>query len=404
MLFAAFAGYYACLWPGARAVRRICSLVIAPAIAGICLNFGRFVYLGRSPISLLDRSLFSGYFQSWQAKYWIASPGFHVAFAGLLLIAIFTVQLIRGGSSLPLAFPEASVMESSDATLWRRIRFLIWLFVGPVFLVATIPAVVLGLFLEFRMGAGSLASLQSPSFQMWSTILEAIIYLAITYWILTREGRVILRGVARFSAPIYLFLGAGFSIGIAVLISSTQYLIDRAQWAPIQFGNEMPPQPATYFNLPSVWLLSMFFGAFFEELVFRGLLQTIFFRRYGLYRGIFLTNIVWAAYHFNSDASFTSLNEARFLSRVTFRLAICLTLGFVLSWLTLRSGSILAASVTHTLYNVLVSGFGRSFTGRSWVWVGMWGVLAYALFRYWPLRPPRRAEQEFPAGEPGIAT
>jgi membrane protease YdiL (CAAX protease family) len=403
MIFSGLAGYYVCLWPGSRPVRRVISLVIGPAVAGVCLNLARFVYLSRSHSSLLDRSLFSGYFQSGQPRYWIASWGFHVAFAGILLIAIFTYQLIKSASSLPLALPGVSLTELHDAQLWCRVRFMVWVLVGPLFLFAGIPALALAFLPAFQRNANAI--LQNPLFQSWATVLEVVIYLAVTCWIVGREGREILRRSVRFSAPRYLLIGAGFSIGIAILISSMRYLFDRMQWSANQHGSLAPPHAAAaYFNFPSPWLLSMFFAAFFEELVFRGLLQTIFMRRYGLYRGVFLTAIVWAAYHFNFDASFTTLNEVGFLSRVGFRLSLCFALGYVLSWLTLRSGSILAASVTHTLYNVLVYGFGRSFAGKSWMWIGMWAVLAGLLFRYWPVQPSQHAEQEFLAAEPGPAT
>jgi len=38
---------------------------------------------------------------------------------------------------------------------------------------------------------------------------------------------------------------------------------------------------------PDPWLSLLFFGALFEEIIFRGLLQPRFIQRYGLYRGIF---------------------------------------------------------------------------------------------------------------------
>jgi len=145
----------------------------------------------------------------------------------------------------------------------------------------------------------------------------------------------------------------------------------------------------------------MFFGAFFEEVVFRGLLQTTFIGRYGLYRGIFLTGIIWAAYHFNSDA-FSHPTEEGVLSKLGFRLVVCLALGFVLSWLTLRSGSIFPVAVAHTFYNMLVSDFGPPFPGKAIVWVGLWAVLACFLFRYWPVHVENEPELEMPDAEPGI--
>ena len=65
------------------------------------------------------------------------------------------------------------------------------------------------------------------------------------------------------------------------------------------------------------------------------------------------------------------------------RVFMCVTLSFVLGWLTLRSGSVIPAAVAHTLYNVLVfSNSGPPFPGKDIVRVSLWAVLAYALFHY----------------------
>ena len=82
---------------------------------------------------------------------------------------------------------------------------------------------------------------------------------------------------------------------------------------------------------------------------------------------------------------------------------MCLALGYVLSWLTLRSGSIFPAAVAHTFYNVLVSDFGPPFPGKTIVWVGLWAVLACFLFRYWPVQVANELAVEMPSAEPGIA-
>ena len=74
-----------------------------------------------------------------------------------------------------------------------------------------------------------------------------------------------------------------------------------------------------------------------------------------------------------------------------------ITLSFVLGWLTLETGSILAAALAHTFYNVLiVSDLGPPFHGKDWLRLGLWAALGWALFRYWPvkrgLRSPETAQ------------
>jgi len=179
-------------------------------------------------------------------------------------------------------------------------------------------------------------------------------------------------------------------------------LIDRSVWAAYHIGAAAAPQLGSYFNFPNPWLFFMFFGAIFEEVVFRGLLQTTFIGRYGLYRGIFLTGIIWAAYHFNSDALLHPTEEG-VLSQLGFRFFMCLSLGFVLSWLTLRSASVLPAAVAYAFYNVLVSEFGPPFPGKTMVQVALWAVLACFLFRYWPVLVEDEPELQMPGAEPGIA-
>jgi membrane protease YdiL (CAAX protease family) len=67
---------------------------------------------------------------------------------------------------------------------------------------------------------------------------------------------------------------------------------------------------------------------------------------------------------------------------------MCLALNFVLAWLTLRSQSVVPAAIAHTLYNVLVfSPMGPPFAGKAELRVALWAVLAYVLFRYWPVPP-----------------
>jgi len=179
-----------------------------------------------------------------------------------------------------------------------------------------------------------------------------------------------------------------FPTSIDILISIGRYLLDRALWAARDFGKFEPPQFGSYFNVPDIWLLLLFFGAFFEEVIFRGLLQTRFVRRYGLYRGIFLVGIVWAAFHFFSDFSFLRSTDQGVLAKLGDRIFMCLALNFALAWLTLRSQSIVPAAIAHTLYNVLVfSPNGPQFAGKGVLRVALWAVLAYVLFRYWPVPP-----------------
>jgi membrane protease YdiL (CAAX protease family) len=177
-----------------------------------------------------------------------------------------------------------------------------------------------------------------------------------------------------------------FPTGIDIFISVGQYKLERAQWAVQDFGKLDPPQLTAYFEIPETWLLLLFFSAFCEEAIFRGLLQTRFIHRYGLYRGIFLVGIVWAAFHFFSDFSFSHFTNQGALTKLCFRMFMCVALSFVLAWLTLRSESIVPAAIAHAIYNVLVSSPIRPpFAGKDLLRVALWAALAYVLFCYWPV-------------------
>ena len=187
-----------------------------------------------------------------------------------------------------------------------------------------------------------------------------------------------------------------------MFISTGQYLFDRAQWVTHSFGNNFSPAIGTYFDLPDPWLLLAFFPALFEEIVFRGWLQKRFIQRYGVNRGIFLVGIAWAAFHFYSDRH-SKQSDLEVLWSLAFRIIFCLALGYVLSWMSLRSATVLPAAFAHTLYNVLVrSGFGPTFRGEDLLRIGLWALLGCVLYHYWPVQGAEEQRTEGTIPEPEI--
>ena len=228
---------------------------------------------------------------------------------------------------------------------------------------------------------------QSVWFSRFSSTIETLVVFAVILWIAGKEDRKVIWKTIRLPEPKYACLSLAIPIGIAGLLSTGQYLFDRAQWAAHNFGNMDPPQFGSYFTFPDPWLLLLFFAALFEEMIFRGLLQRRLIHRFGIYRGIFFVGMIWAAFHFSSDFAFARVTDQEAILKLASRIFTCLVLSFVLGWLTLRSGSILPASLAHAFYNVIVlSDFGQPLLGKSTIQVVLWGVLAYVLFRYWPPR------------------
>jgi membrane protease YdiL (CAAX protease family) len=387
IIFAGAAGYFICFWPGNHPVRQILGLVVLPTIAGLGLMFGAFAFLNGPSSSVLEStsSVLVHRIHWAQSMLGKLPPGVQFSLTGLLLIAIFTSRLAFGIATLPLALSGRHALQAEDSGSWRRLQFLIWFLVGIAFL----PVVLLSF---LAMGVPFLLTSRLPSFVQsdWfprlSPIAQGIVVLGIALCIVGREGRETVRNSIRLPDLRWPLLALVFAIGIDVFISTGQYIVDRAQWAANDFGKFAPPQFGSYFNAPDIWLLLLFFAALFEELIFRGLLQTRFIHRYGLFRGIFLVGIVWAAFHFFSDFSFLRSTDQGVLAKLGNRIFMCLALNFVLAWLTLRSQSVLPAAIAHTLYNVLVfSPNGPQFAGKGVLRVALWAALAYLLFRYWPV-------------------
>jgi membrane protease YdiL (CAAX protease family) len=88
-------------------------------------------------------------------------------------------------------------------------------------------------------------------------------------------------------------------------------------------------------------------------------------------------------------------------AKLGYRIFVCVALSFALAWLTLRSQSVLPATIAHTVYNVLVfSPNGPQFAGKAVLRVALWTVLAYVLFRYWPVPSEARLGAVTPTANP----
>jgi membrane protease YdiL (CAAX protease family) len=403
IILAGMAGYFTCIWPGSRPVRRILYSICFPAIFGLSLICGRFIYLERQVGSVLQTG--SSVFHdasSWPTLLWKLGPGLHFCVFGILLVTIFVSRLELGIASLPVSLPKGHYSVPEDAESSGRLDMLVWVLVGPLVL-------SVGMISLFTIGIPLIASLRLPSyiqsdwFSRLARLLDTFVSFVLVLWIVGRGGRQVVWHSMRMPEPKHFLLGLSFPVGISVLLSTANYLFDRMQWAAHEFGRISAPEFGSYFGFPDPWLLLLVFAALFEEIAFRGFLQPQFITRYGLYRGTFLVSLVWAAFHFFAD-SYSGATDTGVLATVAFRIFVCLALGFVFSWLTLLSGSVLPAAVAHAFYNVLVySGFGPEFPGKGFVRTGMWALLAYVLFRWWPVPIRDESSDVAPAVSPESA-
>ncbi|MCU1242366.1 MAG: family intrarane metalloprotease protein [Candidatus Acidoferrum typicum] len=364
ILFAGIAGYFIAFWPGPQPVRRILSCVYLPTVPILAILCLRFVHLVRPHRSVLEAV--GPHTRPWPEFPLLRVPGLQFCLTGLLLIGIFTGRLMVRRSSLPLALPRASLLRDDDPGTWRRTQILIWVLIGPLFLTTAFIAVPLTLSPHF------LQYVQSVWFSRLGIPVQMLLFLAVATCLIGKSAATMLRSALRLPSEKYAVLAVLFSIGIPSLITLGQYLWERAQLVRHDVGTVVW-EPGTYFHFPEAWALLLFFPALFEEIIFRGFLQPRFVQRYGLLRGVFLVGIVWAAFHFPSDISFSHFGFWAAIRSVCFRLFICIALSFVLGWLTLETGSVLAAALAHTFYNVLF--FSELGTTLSWKeFVVRWSV------------------------------
>jgi membrane protease YdiL (CAAX protease family) len=395
-LFSGFAGYFVCFWPGARPIRRTIFLVLIPALAGIGLDLGRLLYVDSLFTSVLNHNIV-GNLPTWpQLLLWTSAPGFHFGIAGIILVGVFVARMLFGLARLPLSLNGTTANNSLDGEFWYRAQLIIWVLLGPLLFAVTIPTVTIFM---FPIVASRISIItENAWFPRISSFIESLMYLGMICWVGGRSFRETVRASVRLFQPLYLVISAAVPFGIALIISTGNYLFDRSIWAEHEFGYQAAPLFGGYFTFPNPWLLLMFFAALYEEIVFRGFLLKILDLRYGLYRGMFLTGIIWAAFHFHSDATFNR-TEQSMLWQLLLRICICLGLNSVFCWLTLKSGSVIPAAIAHTLYNVIVlGGFGPNFPNKIWIQAFLWGALALLLFIYSPI-PMRVPENQTAMGQ-----
>lgn len=377
ILFAGIAAYFIAFWPGPRPVRRILSCIYLPTLPIIAILCWRFAEQVRPYHSVLEAASSK---TTWTLFPFLKAPGLQFCLTGLLLVGVFTRRLVFGRSSLPLALPPGSLQRHDHPEIWRRTHILIWVLIGPLFLTTAFIAVPLMFSRDF------LHYVQTFRFPGIVTPVEMLPVLAVASYIIGSPARPMLRRALRLPGEKSALLAAALAIGIPVLIAAGQYLLERARWARGDSG-VFVPEPGTFFHFPEAWPLLLFFPALFEEIIFRGFLQPRLTQRYGLYRGIFLVGVIWSAFHFPSDFSFSHLAFSDAILKLAFRLFQCIGQSFVLGWLTLDTGSVLAPTLAHTFFNVLIySDLGPPFPGKNWLRAALWALLGWLLFRYWPVK------------------
>ncbi len=380
--FAGMAGFFICFRPGNCPVRRILCWVCLPTLmGGYSLIFSSAVLLTtRRALGMSSKDIIAA-----SQVLSELGPGFTFAIIGLLFVGSFTTSLGLGFSSLPLTLPESSISDSNNDASWSRVESFLWV------LLAMLPFVLWLWFPPFmRFILGGVMFPHLPLFKgvdilsVTANAITDLIVIVIAIRIIGQDARDALRQSFRWPTVECVVLATVFPVGITVLISVGQFLVKTARLTIQHFSAATSSHAGPDFMAPSVELFLWFLPAFTEEIIFRGLLQPVFVRRYGVGRGIFLVGMTFAAAHLGSDFS-TSYTGFLVIEQLCLRLIVSVALSFVFGWLTLRSGSIFPAAIAHGFYNICAS-FVPTFAGIGPLIALLWTVLAYALFRSSPVQ------------------
>ena len=223
---------------------------------------------------------------------WRFPSGAFICAIGLLLILVFIVLVIRGGTLLPLALWKGDARADNGSEVWSRVKFLVFVLIGPYFFLSGIVSVSVLMGISLMARRTFPASVTEAS-QRINLVLEAVLLVCIAFFSWTGSGS-LLRSSLRKPKLGYLSIAILLPVAATWFVPAGQYLVDRVQWAAHFLGKVSPPEVFRYFNPSNAWqpwLLLMAFAAFAEEIVFRGMVLPSFIDRYGLYRGMFLTGI-----------------------------------------------------------------------------------------------------------------
>jgi membrane protease YdiL (CAAX protease family) len=307
-------------------------------------------------------------------------PGFDYTLLGLVLVTGFTVRVALGSASLPLALPQCGP-SADESPSWRRVEIFLWVLLGLLPMARWLSLTTF-IFYFIREHLSPFKDLGARVAQLF--VVDSITVL-IAIWVIGREAWDDFRRSLSWPPVGSFVLSISFPLGIALLLSGGQYLLAILHWIAYRSCGLSVPGIGRYVTAPSAGLLIFLLLALCEEVLFRGILQPQFIRRYGTVRGVFLVGVVFAAAHFSEDFS-VWYTDGMVILKLCVRLAGAIPLSLVAGWLTLRTGSVLPAAVAHGFANVLgTSPLGPTFLGIGPVGDLLWAVLAYALFRYWPV-------------------
>jgi membrane protease YdiL (CAAX protease family) len=156
-------------------------------------------------------------------------------------------------------------------------------------------------------------------------------------------------------------------IVIAILLSVSwfsdypSFVSIDGEWKLENVGTIIP-QP----NKPIVFIVNILFSmvlatiftipqALGEELAWRGYLQDIFIRKFGVIKGIVFLGIIWGLFHLPLNLAGYNYPETPILGGFLYMTITCISLGAVFGWARIKTKSVWSAAVAHAAYNVIIT-------------------------------------------------
>ncbi len=137
MALASLVGYLTCFWSSPRPVRRLLWGAVLPALSTLCFLLFKFSQVTAYPPSVFPSVPDLALEYAWlHSNFWKLPAGFYISIVGLVLIAVFAARLYLRLSALPLSLPNDSLHPQDDSGSWPKVKTLIFVLVGPIFLLS----------------------------------------------------------------------------------------------------------------------------------------------------------------------------------------------------------------------------------------------------------------------------
>ena len=379
------AGLFLCIRPGRRPLRNVILFVWVPAMWAVLMICVRFcVLVHNRTLQMLPDPPSTAHFVPWiAAALSRLGPGLHFSLLGIVCVSYFMIRMLTGRSSLPVSLTVSSASGPEQEDDWRRISIFVWFSVTCGFAAAVAAELPLyGLTFLLKDPVNSLLFRVIAQLQIAAGTAALA---ALAAWSVGRNRWSEMRQFLKLRSAGYAAAAVAIVAADWSFLRLIMYAHDRVIWAATEFGKFEAPRLVMYFLAPQ-WSLvgSLLLAALFEEIIFRGYLQSRFTRRYGILRGLVILGLCWAAIHFWWDFK-PGWSDEQVLLQFLLRPASCVALGLVLGWTRLRSGSILPAVVIHGISNVNVfSRFDQRPSNYALFDVAFWALAAFVLFWYWP--------------------